>query len=77
MPEVSVPAVTGDPHQLMQVFLNLIVNAAHAIADRLKGNSGEKGKITIATRRNIPWAEIDIQDSGQGIPQEIRSRIFE
>jgi len=74
-PELGlVPCLSSE---LNQVVLNLIVNAAHAIADRLGENSGEKGKITIATRRNAPWAEIDIQDSGQGIPQEIRSRIFE
>lgn len=74
-PELGlVPCLSGE---LNQVVLNLIVNAAHAIADRLGENSAEKGKITIATRRNNPWAEIDIQDSGQGIPAEIRSRIFE
>ena len=38
---------------------------------------GEKGRITIITRRNPPWAEIEIQDTGKGIPQDIRSRIFE
>ena len=74
-PELGlVPCLSSE---LNQVVLNLIINAAHTIADRLGANSGEKGKITIATRRNNPWAEIDIQDSGQGIPSEIRSRIFE
>jgi signal transduction histidine kinase len=74
-PELGlVPCLSSE---LNQVVLNLIVNAAHAIADRLGENSGGKGKITIITRRNTPWAEIDIQDSGQGIPPEIRSRIFE
>jgi signal transduction histidine kinase len=74
-PELGlVPCLSSE---LNQVVLNLIVNAAHTIADRLGANSGEKGKITIATRRNNPWAEIDIGDSGLGIPPEIRSRIFE
>ena len=74
-PELGlVPCLSSE---LNQVVLNLIVNAAHAIADRLGENSGTKGKISIATRRNSPWAEIHIQDSGQGIPQEIRSRVFE
>ena len=59
--------------ELSQVVLNLIVNAAHAIADRMGENSCAKGKITVATRRNDPWAEIDIQDTGKGIPVEIRS----
>jgi len=75
-PELGlVPCLSSE---LSQVVLNLIVNAAHAIADRLCGqNSGGKGKISIATRRSPPWAEIDIYDSGQGIPAEIRSRVFE
>lgn len=74
-PELGlVPCLSSE---LNQVVLNLIVNAAHAIADRLGENSGDKGKITVTTRRRAPWAEIDIQDSGQGIPVEIRSRIFE
>jgi PAS domain S-box-containing protein len=74
-PDLSqVPCLSSE---LNQVVLNLIVNAAHAIAERLGENSGQKGKISVTTRRNPPWAEIDIQDSGQGIPPEIRSRIFE
>jgi two-component system, NtrC family, sensor kinase len=74
-PELGlVPCLSSE---LNQVVLNLIVNATHAIADRLGKNSGAKGKITISTRRSLPWAEIDIQDTGQGIPREIRSRIFE
>ncbi|HSS95494.1 MAG TPA: ATP-binding protein, partial [Terriglobales bacterium] len=74
-PELGlVPCLSSE---LNQVVLNLIVNAAHAISDRLGENSGGKGKIVVATRRNAPWAEIDIQDSGQGIPPEIRSRVFE
>jgi len=74
-PELGlVPCLSSE---LNQVVLNLIVNAAHAISERLGENSGAKGKITIVTRRAAPWAEIDIQDSGKGIPPEIRSRVFE
>ncbi len=74
-PELGlVPCLSSE---LNQVVLNLIVNATHAIADRISADSGEKGKITITTRRSVPWAEIDIQDTGQGIPEEIRSRVFE
>jgi len=74
-PELGlVPCLSSE---LNQVVLNLIMNATHAIADRINASSGEKGKITITTRRNPPWAEIDVQDTGHGIPEEIRSRIFE
>ena len=70
----TVPCLSGE---LNQVVLNLIVNAAHAIADRMGETPTEKGKIVITTRRNPPWAEIDVHDTGQGIAPEIRSRIFE
>ncbi|NMB74244.1 MAG: PAS domain S-box protein [Myxococcales bacterium] len=68
-----VPCLLGD---LNQVFLNLIVNAAHAIGDKVKGTD-QKGKITIRTRREGDQALIAISDTGSGIPQSIRHRIFE
>ncbi len=68
-----VPCLVGE---MNQVFLNLIINAAHAIGGVVK-ESQNKGKITITTRRDDCWAEVSIQDSGCGIPVEIRSRVFE
>lgn len=68
-----VPCLAGE---MNQVFLNLIINAAHAIAGVVK-KTQNRGKITITTRRDDCWAEIVIQDSGGGIPVEIRSRVFE
>jgi signal transduction histidine kinase len=55
----------------------LIVNAAHAIADSLKGSPNTKGKISVTTRCDRDWAEICVSDSGTGIPEGIRSRIFD
>ncbi len=69
-----VPCLVGEFNQVM---LNLIINAAHAIASFLGENSDEKGTITITTRRQENWVEIAIADTGSGIPDEIRSRIFE
>jgi PAS domain S-box-containing protein len=63
--------------ELNQVILNMIVNAAHAIADVVGNNTGGKGAITISTRKNGKWAEIHIKDTGAGIPAEIRSKIFD
>ena len=63
--------------ELNQVILNLIVNAAHAIAEANKDNSTQKGKINITTRRKENWAKIYISDSGSGIPEEIRHKIFD
>jgi len=69
-----VPCLIGEFNQVM---LNLIVNAAHAIADAAKEGLREKGTITIRTYRRGDWAEIAVEDTGIGIPGEFRSRIFE
>lgn len=62
--------------EINQVILNLIVNAAHAIGDTVKG-TGQKGLITISSRRVGEWAEIRVTDTGTGIPENIRHRIFD
>jgi two-component system NtrC family sensor kinase len=69
-----VSCVAGD---FNQVILNMVVNAAHAIADVVGKNSGEKGTITIATKRDGDRAEIRISDTGTGIPEKHRSRVFD
>ncbi len=64
-------------NQLSQVLLNLIVNAAHAIAEAQPEGKAGLGKITIRTRQLEGAAEIRVTDTGAGIPEAIRSRIFE
>ena len=59
-----------------QVFLNLLVNAAHAISD-VVGQSGDRGHIVVATMVEGDHVRIDIGDTGSGIPERIRDRIFE
>jgi PAS domain S-box-containing protein len=68
-----VPCLVGEVNQVM---LNLIVNASHAIGIAVQ-NSESKGTITISTRRHEEWAEVDVADTGVGIPKEVQSRIFE
>jgi len=62
--------------QLNQVFLNVIVNAAHAIGDVVKGTA-QKGVIRVATRSEADQVVIAITDSGRGIPEAIRPKIFD
>ena len=57
-------------------MLNLIVNAAHAIADVVK-DSGRKGAIHVSTRHTATWAEIRVRDNGTGIPEAIQSKVFD
>ncbi|MFC1783117.1 ATP-binding protein [Planctomycetota bacterium] len=63
--------------ELNQVMLNLIVNAADAITDKLGEGSENKGMISISTRRDAEWAEIRVADNGSGIPEKIRERILD
>lgn len=73
----SLPQVSCLPGEFNQVILNLIVNAAHAIADALPKGSSGKGKIRVETRNLPTCAEIRISDTGTGIPEGIRNRIFD
>jgi len=70
--EAGVPYALGDPHQLMQVFLNLILNAEHAIRDaRDKGTL----RIRLGKADNTVW--VSFHDDGPGIPKENMASIFD
>ena len=73
----SLPPVPCLTSEFGQVMLNLIVNAGQAIADALGGESCGKGKITVRTRKCQDWAEIQVGDTGTGIPEHIRSHVFD
>ncbi|QOV66702.1 sensor histidine kinase [Citrobacter sp. BDA59-3] len=60
-----------------QAILNLVVNAAHAIADTLQKGVKEKGRIVISAEQNGDFMEIRVQDDGSGIPAGILDRIFD
>jgi signal transduction histidine kinase len=72
----DVPLIPCHAGELNQVFLNLIVNAAHAVGAR-HAESGGRGKIRISTRVDHDHVVIDVADDGCGIPQEKQARIFE
>jgi two-component system, NtrC family, sensor kinase len=65
----DIPEIKCLPSQLNQVFMNLLVNAAHAIAER--------GTITIRTGREGDEVWVDIADTGKGIPPENLQKIFD
>lgn len=69
-----VPCLRGEFNQVM---LNLITNAAHAIADAARAGAGDKGRIHITTQGHSEYVEIRIQDSGTGIPEAIRHKVFD
>jgi PAS domain S-box-containing protein len=73
----ALPLVPCLPGEFNQVILNLIINAAHAIADVVGDGSNGKGTLTVRTRHDGTWAEIRIEDTGGGIPEQVRERIFD
>ena len=72
----QIPPVTCHAGQINQVVLNLVVNAAHAIADKVQ-RTGAVGKITVSTHVENAHVVVAIGDTGGGIPEEIRARIFD
>lgn len=65
----ELPPVLADRSQLEQVLLNLVVNARDAMPNG--------GKLEIATRRVDDQIEIEVRDTGAGMTEEVRSRVFE
>jgi PAS domain S-box-containing protein len=70
--EAGLPYAQGDPQQLMQVFLNLIVNAEQAIREARESGTL---RIRLGKSANSVWASF--QDDGTGIPAENLPHIFD
>jgi signal transduction histidine kinase len=71
------PPVPCIPNLLGQALLNLLTNAAQAIAAAAKDGSAAKGTITVRTRGGPEGVEIRVEDTGTGIPEPIRSRVYD
>jgi len=71
-----IPYVQCFAGDINQVFLNILVNAAHAIED-VVGDSGNQGTITVSTRKYEDIIIVRISDTGAGIPLENRDKIFD
>ncbi len=69
-----VPAVEGEESRLAQVFVNLLINAAHAIAP----GDAKHNQVSVTTWTDESLrAVVEIRDTGAGISDEIRDHIFE
>jgi two-component system nitrogen regulation sensor histidine kinase GlnL len=74
----SIPPVAGDRDQLIQVVLNLVRNAVHAVgsAGTIALRTRVQRQYTIGQTRHKLVASIDVIDDGPGIPEEIREKVF-
>ncbi len=70
----ELPLIPCNPEQINQVFLNLIVNSAHAISSVERSSPG---KISIHTWLDDSNVYCSVADDGPGIPHEVRNRIFD
>ena len=84
--DTSIPEFRGDRAQLIQAVLNLVQNAAQALAGRMAAGQGGGARITLRTRvaRQVTLArerhrlalQLHVIDNGPGVPEAIREQIF-
>jgi signal transduction histidine kinase len=76
--DATLPLVPCQRDEFNRVILNMIINATHSIAEVVGKDPRVRGKISVRTKRiGDKWAEIQISDTGTGIPPEVQNRIFD
>jgi PAS domain S-box-containing protein len=69
----ALPDLWADPHQLQQVLMNLVTNAAHALR-----TTPTRRQLTLATRHDAPGGRVilEVRDTGPGIAESVRGHVF-
>jgi signal transduction histidine kinase len=67
--EGAVRKVLGDPNEIVQVFLNLVMNAIDATA--------AGGSVTVRVADQDPWVSASVRDTGSGMTPEVLARAFD
>lgn len=74
--DIQVPAdltVIGNRNTISQVFVNLFLNAAHALTASKQAN----GRLRVSAQAEGEWAVVEVSDNGSGVPQQVLVRVFE
>ncbi len=74
--DATLPPAWVYADEIQHVFLNLVVNAAQAVADAAK-SGGPRGHIRVSSRRAGNMIEIRVADDGPGVPEKIRAHVFD
>jgi two-component system nitrogen regulation sensor histidine kinase GlnL len=81
--DVSLPEFRGDREQLIQALMNVVGNAAHALAERIAAGDARivlrtrvARQVTVGKNRCRLALELHVEDNGPGVPEELRDRIF-
>ena len=69
----NVPLIRGDLERLQEVFLNLFINAYHAMAGKRHRKIGVVAEIDV---RNPKMVAVHFQDNGSGMPEDVMQRVF-
>jgi signal transduction histidine kinase len=75
--DASLPRVMALEAEINQAILNVVLNAAQAIEEVVGRDSGLRGTITVTTRGEPGWVEIRVRDTGKGIPEAVRERVWD
>jgi signal transduction histidine kinase len=76
--EASSDTIFADPDQLQQVFLNILMNAAHALSEKETSEEVGSGKtLTIRSQNSDGSIELRFTDNGPGIPEEELTHILD
>jgi two-component system nitrogen regulation sensor histidine kinase GlnL len=81
--DISIPDIRGDREQLIQVVLNIVHNAAHALSERIAEGDAQivlktriNRQVTFGKNRYRLALELHVIDNGPGVPEEIKDRLF-
>ena len=73
----DLPQVMGDPIQLQQVLLNLLLNAAEAMCEVAQERRRLVVRSSFEQREDGPWAVVAVEDAGVGLGEAEATRLFE
>ncbi|MBI3927458.1 MAG: hypothetical protein HY319_18110 [Armatimonadetes bacterium] len=71
--DTETPRVTVNRNEIQQVIINLLLNARDALAEHPR----DQRHVYLRTRRNGPSAELEVEDSGPGVPADIQGQVFD